>query len=95
MRTEKAGAAYDSAKAGAITNRAEAEQAAGRQAGPSTKLAAAGIGNTNLDLWAAGHRLQNFYMLGSMGLACPIALGVALAQPERRRRGAGRRRARS
>ncbi len=42
-----------------------------------------GIGNTNFDLFAAGHRPQNFYMLGSMGLACPIALGVALAQPER------------
>src|SRR5215475_9745562 len=35
------------------------------------------------DLYAAGHRPQNFYMLGSMGLACPIALGVALAQPAR------------
>src|SRR4030081_3785982 len=43
-----------------------------------------GIGNTNFDLWAAGHRAQNFYMLGSMGLAFPIALGVALAQPQRR-----------
>ncbi len=43
----------------------------------------AGIGNTNFDLYVAGHRPQNFYMLGSMGLACPIALGVALAQPER------------
>ncbi|HTO63521.1 MAG TPA: thiamine pyrophosphate-dependent enzyme [Bradyrhizobium sp.] len=43
-----------------------------------------GIGNTNFDLWAAGRRPQNFYMLGSMGLAFPIALGVALAQPERR-----------
>ena len=43
----------------------------------------AGIGNTNFDLIAAGHRPQNFYMLGSMGLACPIALGVALAQPKR------------
>lgn len=42
-----------------------------------------GIGNTNFDLWAAGHRPQNFYMLGSMGLAFPIALGVALAQPGR------------
>ncbi|WP_316179279.1 MULTISPECIES: thiamine pyrophosphate-dependent enzyme [unclassified Bradyrhizobium] len=42
-----------------------------------------GIGNTNFDLWAAGPRPQNFYMLGSMGLACPIALGVALAQPQR------------
>ena len=44
----------------------------------------AGIGNTNFDLWASGRRPQNFYMLGSMGLACPIALGVAIAQPQRR-----------
>ena len=43
-----------------------------------------GIGNTNFDLWASGRRPENFYMLGSMGLACPIALGVALAQPSRR-----------
>jgi thiamine pyrophosphate-dependent acetolactate synthase large subunit-like protein len=43
-----------------------------------------GIGNCNFDLWAAGQRPQNFYMLGSMGLACPIALGLALAQPDRR-----------
>src|SRR3954471_3640846 len=43
-----------------------------------------GIGNTNFDLFAAGHRPQNFYMLGSMGLTVPIALGVALAQPQRR-----------
>ncbi|HEY4440477.1 MAG TPA: thiamine pyrophosphate-dependent enzyme [Candidatus Elarobacter sp.] len=42
-----------------------------------------GIGNTNFDLYAAGHRPLNFYMLGSMGLALPIALGVALAQPQR------------
>ena len=48
-----------------------------------------GIGYTNFDLWAASHgpngrRQQNFYMLGSMGLAVPIALGVALAQPRRK-----------
>src|ERR1700746_2082764 len=43
-----------------------------------------GLGNTNFALWAAGPRPQNFYMLGSMGLAFPIALGVALAQPKRR-----------
>lgn len=42
-----------------------------------------GIGYTNFDLWAAGRRPQNFYMLGSMGLAVPIALGVAIAQPQR------------
>lgn len=43
-----------------------------------------GIGHTNFDLWAAGHRPQNFYMLGSMGLASAIGLGVAIAQPQRR-----------
>ena len=45
----------------------------------------AGIGNTNFDLAAAAkERPQNFYMMGSMGLATSIALGVALARPERR-----------
>ncbi|MDE2580191.1 MAG: hypothetical protein KGL52_01010 [Rhodospirillales bacterium] len=43
-----------------------------------------GIGFANFDLWGAGQRPQNFYMLGSMGLAVPIALGVAIAQPARR-----------
>jgi thiamine pyrophosphate-dependent acetolactate synthase large subunit-like protein len=43
-----------------------------------------GIGYTNFDLWGAGQRPQNFYMLGSMGLAVPIGLGVALAQPQRK-----------
>ena len=42
-----------------------------------------GIGNANFDLWASGQRPQNFYMLGSMGLAIPIAFGVAIAQPQR------------
>ncbi len=44
----------------------------------------AGIGNTNFDLLETGYRPQNFPMLGSMGLACSIALGVAVAQPQRR-----------
>ena len=42
-----------------------------------------GIGNTNFDLWASGQRPQNYYMLGSMGLTIPIAVGVAMAQPQR------------
>lgn len=42
-----------------------------------------GIGNANFDLWESGQRPQNFYMLGSMGLTIPIALGVAIAQPKR------------
>ncbi len=43
----------------------------------------AGIGNAGFDLFHAGHRPANFYMLGSMGLAVPIGLGLALAQPDR------------
>ncbi|WP_395065652.1 thiamine pyrophosphate-dependent enzyme [Paraburkholderia silvatlantica] len=50
----------------------------------SNEAVIGGIGNTNFDLWASGQRPQNFYMLGSMGLAIPIALGVATAQPGRR-----------
>ncbi|MFW8565066.1 thiamine pyrophosphate-dependent enzyme [Orrella sp. 11846] len=42
-----------------------------------------GIGHTNFDLWGAGHRPKNFYMLGSMGSASAIGLGVALGQPNR------------
>ncbi len=51
---------------------------------PDEVAVVGGIGNANFDLWAAKQRAQNFYMLGSMGLAVPIALGVALAQPKRR-----------
>jgi thiamine pyrophosphate-dependent acetolactate synthase large subunit-like protein len=51
---------------------------------PGEEAVIGGIGNTNFDLWCAARRPQNFYMLGSMGLAFPIALGVALAQPDRR-----------
>jgi thiamine pyrophosphate-dependent acetolactate synthase large subunit-like protein len=51
---------------------------------PSQTAIVAGIGNNNFDLWAAGPRPSNFYMLGSMGLAAPIALGVAIAQPARK-----------
>src|SRR3978361_122065 len=82
MRTETAGASYESAKAGAVMNRGELSKRLVAKL-RHDEAVVAGIGNTNFDLWAAGHRAQNFYMLGSMGLACPIALGVALAQPER------------
>jgi thiamine pyrophosphate-dependent acetolactate synthase large subunit-like protein len=51
---------------------------------PGEEAVIGGIGNTNFDLWSAGQRPQNFYMLGSMGLAIPIAFGVALAQPHRK-----------
>jgi thiamine pyrophosphate-dependent acetolactate synthase large subunit-like protein len=47
------------------------------------EIVVGGIGNTNFDLFGAGHRPENFYMLGSMGLAVPIGLGLALAQKDR------------
>lgn len=49
----------------------------------SDELLVAGIGNATFDLISAGDRDENFYMMGSMGLAIPIGLGLALAQPER------------
>ncbi len=48
------------------------------------EIVVGGIGNANFDLVEAGRRPENFYMLGSMGLAVPIGLGLALAQPKRR-----------
>jgi thiamine pyrophosphate-dependent acetolactate synthase large subunit-like protein len=36
------------------------------------------------DLYATGDRPNQFYMIGSMGLASSIGLGLALAQPARR-----------
>ena len=34
--------------------------------------------------FSVADRPQSFYMIGSMGLAGPIALGLALARPDRR-----------
>lgn len=50
---------------------------------PDDVVLVGGIGNAAFDLYLSGHRPLNFYMLGSMGLAVPIGLGLALAQPER------------
>ena len=50
----------------------------------SDELVVAANGWISREACAASDRAENFYMLGSMGLASPIALGLALAQPERR-----------
>ena len=42
------------------------------------------IGIPSKELHHLKDRPRNFYMLGSMGLASSIALGVAIAQPEKR-----------
>jgi thiamine pyrophosphate-dependent acetolactate synthase large subunit-like protein len=48
------------------------------------ELVVSANGRISRELYAAGHREGNFYMLGSMGHASSIALGVALARPKRR-----------
>lgn len=42
------------------------------------------IGYPSRELYAVYDRVENFYMLGSMGLASSIGLGLALAQPKRK-----------
>ncbi len=42
------------------------------------------IGFPSRELYAAADRPENFYMLGSMGLASSIGLGLALSRPERK-----------
>jgi thiamine pyrophosphate-dependent acetolactate synthase large subunit-like protein len=46
-------------------------------------LVVTGLGSPTYDVYAAGGRSQNFYLWGAMGGAVPVALGLALAQPER------------
>lgn len=46
-------------------------------------LVVTGLGAPTYDVFAAGERPQNFYLWGAMGGAVPLALGLALAQPER------------
>jgi sulfopyruvate decarboxylase subunit beta len=48
------------------------------------ELVVAANGWISRETCAARDRAENFYMLGSMGLASSIGLGLALTQPERR-----------
>ena len=43
-----------------------------------------GLGNPTYDAFAAGDSPHNFYLWGGMGGAAMLALGLALAQPQRR-----------
>ena len=61
----------------AIALAAEAAQAQGA-------LLISNIGFPSRELYAAKDRPENFYMLGSMGLASSIGLGLALGRPARR-----------
>ncbi len=39
-------------------------------------------GYISRDLHSAGDRPANFYLVGSMGMAAPVALGIALVRPD-------------
>lgn len=40
------------------------------------------LGNTVRELYAIADRPSNFYLLGSMGMAIPVGLGLAIGRPE-------------
>jgi phosphonopyruvate decarboxylase len=50
---------------------------------PDETLVISGLGSPTYDVFAAGDRPGNFYLWGAMGAAAPLALGLALAQPDR------------
>lgn len=64
--------------------RIEAIALAARAAEAQNALLVCNIGFPSRELFATNDRPGNFYMLGSMGLASSIGLGLALARPERR-----------
>ena len=47
------------------------------------ELVVSNLGHPCQELYKVKDRDQNFYMLGSMGQALPIGLGLALSQPEK------------
>jgi len=46
-------------------------------------LVVTGLGSATYDVFAAGDRDTNFYLWGAMGGSTSLALGLALAQPEK------------
>lgn len=51
---------------------------------PENLLAVSSLGSATWDLTAAGEDARNFRFIGAMGQAGPFALGLAMAQPEKR-----------
>ncbi len=64
--------------------RIEAIALAAESAQGQNALLISNIGYPSRELYSVRDRPQNFYMLGSMGLASSIGLGLALARPERK-----------
>jgi thiamine pyrophosphate-dependent acetolactate synthase large subunit-like protein len=48
----------------------------------TSELVIASLGNAKYDLFKAKDRPRNFYMWNSMGMACSLALGLAMARPQ-------------
>ncbi|MWL91502.1 thiamine pyrophosphate-dependent enzyme [Cupriavidus sp. SW-Y-13] len=46
-------------------------------------LVVSGLGSPSYDVFAAGDRASNFYLWGAMGGSTSLALGLAVAQPEK------------
>jgi thiamine pyrophosphate-dependent acetolactate synthase large subunit-like protein len=46
-------------------------------------LVVTGLGSPTYDVHAAGERATNFYLWGAMGGSVPLALGLAIARPDR------------
>jgi sulfopyruvate decarboxylase subunit beta len=64
--------------------RIEAIALAAQSAEAQNALLVCNIGFPSRELFSVMDRPENFYMLGSMGLASSIGLGLALARPERK-----------
>jgi sulfopyruvate decarboxylase subunit beta len=64
--------------------RIEAVALAAAAAAEQDALLISNLGYPSRELFSVCDRSENFYMLGSMGLASSIGLGLALARPERR-----------
>ncbi len=64
--------------------RIEAISIAAGAAQEQNALLISNIGYPSRELYSVCDRPENFYMLGSMGMASSIGLGLALARPERK-----------
>ena len=64
--------------------RMEAIHLAAKSADEKNALLISNIGFPSRELFAAKDRKENFYMLGSMGLASSLGLGLALARIDRK-----------
>lgn len=49
---------------------------------PAETLVVTGLGSPSYDVFACGHRSRSYHLWGAMGGAVPVALGLALAQPD-------------